>query len=69
MRKVCSDLNPDKHYWRLYFMLGASVFTLAGFDAIRLILNAEYDENTEVQSVINMMNSPIATMLTSPNVK
>ncbi len=50
-------------------MLGAGVFTLADFDAICSILNAEYDEDTEVQSVINMMIPLIATMLTSPNVK
>ncbi len=69
IRKVCPDLNPVEFYWRLYFMLGASVFTLAGFDSIRSILNAEYDEDTEVQSAIDMMIPPIAKMLTSPNVK
>ncbi len=69
LKNVCPDLDPVEFYWRLYFMLGASVFTLSGFDSIRAILNADYQKDTELRSTIDLMIPPIAKMLTSPNVK
>lgn len=69
IKNVCPDLDSVEFYWRLYFMLGASVFTLSNFDSIRAILNTEYQQDTELHSAIDMMIPPIAKMLTSPNVK
>ncbi len=69
IKNVCPDLDEVEFYWRLYFTLGAGVFTLSNFDSIRAILNADYEKDTEMLSTIDMMVSPIARMLTSPNVK
>lgn len=69
IKKVCPGLDAVEFYWRLYFMLGAGVFTLSSFDSIRSILNADYHEDSSMQSTIDMMIPPIARMLTSPNVR
>ncbi|MFL0809076.1 MAG: TetR family transcriptional regulator [Agarilytica sp.] len=69
LKDVCPNLDPVEFYWRLYFMLGAGVFTLSGFDSLRAILNADYEQDTDLDSAIDMMIPPIARMLTSPNVR
>jgi len=69
MKKVCPDIDSVEYYWRLYFMLGAGVFTLSSFDSIRAILNADYQEDTSLRATIDMMIPPIARMLTTPNAK
>ncbi len=69
MKQVCPGIDSVEYYWRLYFMLGAGVFTLSSFDSIRAILNADYQEDTSLRATINMMIPPIARMLTSPNAK
>lgn len=69
IHKVCPELNTVEFYWRLYFMLGAAVFTLSSFDSIRAILNADYHEDTPMKSAIDMMIPPITGMLKSPNAK
>lgn len=69
LKEVCPDLDPVEFYWRLYFMLGAGVFTLSGFDSLRAILNADYEQDTDLNTAIDMMIPPIARMITSPNAK
>ncbi|WP_086931523.1 TetR/AcrR family transcriptional regulator [Agarilytica rhodophyticola] len=69
IKKVCPSLDSVEFYWRLYFMLGAGVFTLSSYDSIRAILNADYQEDTSLKATINMMIPPIAKMLTSPNAR
>jgi len=69
VQKVCPEVGTVEFYWRLYFMLGAAVFTLSSFESIRAILNADYQEDTSLPDTIRMMTPPIARMLTSPNAK
>lgn len=69
MKNVCPDIDAVEYYWRLYFMLGAGVFTLSSFDSIRSILNADYHEDSSLKATIDMMIPPIARMLTTPNAK
>ncbi len=66
VRNVCPDVDSVEFYWRIYFMLGAGVFTLSSFDSIRAILNADYEQDTDMLAAIDMMVPPIARMLTSP---
>lgn len=69
IQKVCPQLNEVEFYWRLYFMLGAAVFTLSSFDSIRAILNADYHEDTSMKGAVDMMIPPMTGMLKSPNAK
>lgn len=67
LQKVSPSLDPVSFYWRLYFMLGACVFTVSSFDSIRAILNADYHEDMNLRSAIDMMIPSIALMLNSPD--
>lgn len=61
-------LNSLELYWRVYFMLGASIFTLSSYDSIRAILNADYDQDTSLETVVEYMIPSLTGMLKSPNV-
>lgn len=60
------NVDPVKFYWRLYFMLGAGVFTLSSFDAIRSILNADYQADMSMDQVVELMVSSMVGILTPP---
>ena len=60
------NVDPVKFYWRLYFMLGASVFTLSSFDAIRSILNADFEADTSMDQVVELMVSSLVGILSPP---
>lgn len=67
MSQVCPGITRVEFYWRMYFMLGAGVFTLSSFDSISSILKADYDEDTTIEATIDMMVPAIANMLKTPN--
>lgn len=67
LKQISPNLDPVEFYWRLYFMLGACVFTVSSFDSIRAILNADYQEDMNLNATIDMMIPSIAQMLNSPN--
>lgn len=67
MCEVCPGITRVEFYWRMYFMLGAGVFTLSSFDSISSILKADYDEDTTIEGTIDMMVPAIANMLKTPN--
>ena len=48
-------LDPLSFYWRLYFMLGATVFTLSSFDSIAAILKADFDEDTSINAAADLL--------------
>ena len=59
--------SPVEFYWRLYFMMGAAVFTLSSFDAIRSILNADYKQDSTLEEAVEMMIPSLAGLLKRPN--
>lgn len=67
MRKAMPELDPVVMYWRIYFMLGAAVFTLSSFDSIRAILNADYREDSTLEDAVEFMIPSLAGMLNTPN--
>ena len=62
-------LTPVEFYWRLYFMMGAAVFTLSSFDAIRSILNADYKQDTTMAEVVELMVPAMGRLLGSSHAK
>jgi len=48
-------LDPLSFYWRLYFMLGATVFTLSSFDSIAAILKEDFNEETSINTAANLL--------------
>lgn len=65
LSRTLPELDPVSFYWRLYFMMGAAVFTLSSFDAIRSILNSDYQRDTSMDQVINMMVPSMVGLLSS----
>ena len=60
------NVDPVKFYWRLYFMLGAGVFTLSSFDAIRSILNTDFQADKSMDQVVELMVSSMVGILAPP---
>ncbi len=62
------EIKPEVFYWRLYFMLGASVFTLSSFDSISSILKADFDKESSVNDVVDLLVPALTSMLNSADV-
>ncbi len=63
VQKAAPGLSMVEFYWRLYFMLGAAVFTLSSFDSLRAILNSDYGHDTELEQVMQLMTPSLASIL------
>ena len=60
-----AELNPVEFYWRLYFMLGASVFTLSSYQSINGILKAESGTETSIKGTVEMLIPAVTRLLDS----
>ena len=65
LREAMPEVAPEVFYWRLYFMLGASVFTLSSFDSISSILKADFDKDSTVADAVGLLVPAITGMLNS----
>ena len=54
-QKGYPELTNDQIFWRLHYMLGSLIFTLAGSDALRQISEADFNRSIEVKDVIQEM--------------
>ena len=63
LKEAVPNLDPVAFYWRLYFMLGAAVFTLSSFDSIQSILKEEFNENTSVTDAVDLLVPALSGML------
>lgn len=53
--KTCPNLPAGDLFWRVYFILGAAVFTLSGSDALRAIAENDYGTRYEVEEILRKM--------------
>jgi len=60
-------LDPLSFYWRLYFMLGATVFTLSSFDSIAAILKEDFNEETSINTAANLLVPALTGMFENAN--
>lgn len=65
LREAMPEVKPEVFYWRLYFMLGASVFTLSSFDSISSILKADFNKDSTVGDAVELLIPAITGMLNS----
>lgn len=65
VQRALPGVTPVEFYWRLYFMLGAAVFTLSSYDSLRSILNTDYSIDTELEEVLHLMVPALAGILRS----
>lgn len=62
LTQVAPQQNPVEFYWRLYFMLGATVFTLSSYPSISAILAEDFQESSSLPQVVSAL-VPAATGL------
>ncbi len=67
LRQAVPDVALEAFYWRLYFMLGASVFTLSSYDSISSILKTDFDTDSSVETVVELLIPAAAAMLNNPD--
>lgn len=68
LRAAMPEVKPEVFYWRLYFMLGASVFTLSSFDSISSILKADFNKDSSISEVVGLLTPAVTGMLNSADV-
>ena len=49
------ELNDVERFWRIHFMLGATVFTLSGADALMAMAEHEFGVNTDIGQVFDKL--------------
>jgi AcrR family transcriptional regulator len=48
-------LQPDEMFWRLHFMLGSFIFTLAGHKALQEISESDFQQKVSTQEIIKRL--------------
>jgi AcrR family transcriptional regulator len=67
LSKIQPSLDPIVFYWRLNFILGASIFTLGSFESIQAILRDEYGVETDMTQALSYLVDGLSGLLSSPN--
>ncbi|QIL89327.1 TetR/AcrR family transcriptional regulator [Microbulbifer harenosus] len=62
------QVDPVTFYWRLYFMLGATIFSLSSFDAIEAILREDFGAESSLDETLARLAPAAVAMLTAPDV-
>lgn len=63
LARALPGLDPVTFYWRLYFMLGATIFTLSSFDAIEAILREDFGAQSSLPETLERLVPAAAAML------
>ena len=48
-------LLPDEMFWRLHFMLGSFIFTLAGHQALQEISESDFDQKISIEQIVKRL--------------
>jgi|GEM_PF-13270 len=52
LHKASPETSRSEMFWRLHFMLGAFIFTLAGHEALQEIAESDFQEQVNVEQII-----------------
>ncbi len=63
LQQAIPNVSPVTFYWRLYFMLGASVFTLSSYDPLSNILRTDYGEESSIENTVALLVPSLSAML------
>ena len=63
LRRALPDVDPTVFFWRLYFMLGATVFTLSSYKPINNISVADFDQDRSIEDVVSFLIPSITILL------
>lgn len=65
LKVALPDIDPVTFYWRLYFMLGATIFSLSSFDAIEAILREDFGAESSLDETLARLAPAAAALLTA----
>jgi len=66
VQQSCPQLPASEIFWRLHFSLGTIVFTMASNQALQEIAAADFNENVEIEGVIQRLIPYLAAGIASP---
>ncbi len=52
LHKTSPSLSGSDMFWRLHFMLGSFIFTLAGLEALQEISESDFSESVSTENII-----------------
>ena len=55
LHKANPDLAASEMFWRLHFMLGSFIFTLAGHEALQEISESDFQEAVSIEEIIHRL--------------
>lgn len=61
------DLSDEERFWRIHFMLGATVFTLSGADSLTAMAEHDLGKAADVAQVIDKLIPFLASGLNAPH--
>lgn len=67
LKKTQPELDPIVFYWRLNFILGASIFTLGSFESIQAILQEDHGADTDMNLALGYLVDGLSGLLSSPS--
>ncbi|MFA0811980.1 TetR/AcrR family transcriptional regulator [Microbulbifer epialgicus] len=63
LAQALPGVDPVTFYWRLYFMLGATIFTLSSYDAIEAILREDFGAQSSLPETLERLVPAASAML------
>lgn len=63
MKAASPHLTDEERFWRIHFMLGATVFTLSGVDALTAMAEHDLGKGSDIAQVIDKLIPFLATGL------
>lgn len=61
------ELSSEDRFWRIHFMLGATVFTLSGADALMAMAQHEFNLSTDISQVFDKLIPFLGAGLQAPS--
>ena len=68
LQTTSPDLKPAEMFWRLHFMLGSFIFTLAGHKALQEISESDFQQKVSIEEIINRLVPYIAAGFSSDSI-
>jgi len=55
LQKSSPQCEPSEMFWRLHFMLGSFIFSLAGHKALQEIAESDFQQNVSIERIIDKL--------------
>ena len=52
MQQASPELNDEQRFWRIHFMLGATIFSISGINSLTAMIEHDLGKKTSVESLI-----------------